>query len=757
MNETNISTQAVDLLAKLMSEENVTVVRKAARTASFDLINRVLTIPTFVDMDKDEEFLMAFHEVGHALYTDLKGYEEIAERADTEGLKGFAGFMNIVEDARIEKMIQTAYPGARKHFIAGYKKLTEREFFGDPSGFQSLGFADRFNLYFKIGIRSGVRFSDEERVLLAEGERLETLADVEALARKMYDLARKEKKEQLVLKEKMVKTNTDQEPEEESEDDEFIPGSEEESNDDDEFGDSGADEFEKTEEQESTGSADSDGQDSEEESAEEEASSSSEELNTESEQEKSEGISSIGSESSSQEDLIPDAPVTQDMFDKEKNNYTIDESEKFLPSLTISPTMPNFRNRVFSYKEILSDCASIDVDSIGSFKKLREECRPLVNHLVKEFEMRKAAARYARTTTAKTGSLNTARLSQYLTSSNLFKTVSVIPDDKNHGFVLLLDWSASMMDKFFSVMKQLYILTSFCRKTGIPFSVYAFSDRWNTNIHRQKIGTGQGNTFGTKDITNNHGSFLILNFLDSKMNNQEFDRVFALMYSTRIFNVSNKETGISYKMGGTPLKQALLWVYHSLDKILARFGVEKATLITLTDGVAGRIYKTTDTDANEHRETRRFFIRCDKTGRIFLSEVGQEHIPIMQMIKNAYPGLKTVGFYALPEHGRGGAKNKAISTGIHIYSKGSEYNYQKHYERTQEIIKRIKKEGFYQFRTPGYDSLYFLDAIGSDIALNLNDVDEKMTAHKISKIVTSSAEKSNQAKLVLTKFMETVS
>ena len=64
------------------------------------------------------------HEVGHALYTDA---DEWASAIKKHG-KNFRGFLNIVEDARIEKKIQRTYPGLKRSFIQSYKKMLSEGF-----------------------------------------------------------------------------------------------------------------------------------------------------------------------------------------------------------------------------------------------------------------------------------------------------------------------------------------------------------------------------------------------------------------------------------------------------------------------------------------------------------------------------------------------------------------------------------------------------------------------------------------------------
>ena len=61
------------LLAKLLASENITVEHGNYQTASFDVKNRVIRLPIFKYMSGPIYDLMVLHEVGHALWTPLKG------------------------------------------------------------------------------------------------------------------------------------------------------------------------------------------------------------------------------------------------------------------------------------------------------------------------------------------------------------------------------------------------------------------------------------------------------------------------------------------------------------------------------------------------------------------------------------------------------------------------------------------------------------------------------------------------------------
>ena len=149
-----------DQLAKLLATENVTVQHSVrANTASFDLKNRVLTLPVFKDgMSIDIKDMMVGHEVGHALWTLLVEWQDAVA---LDGMNVNQQILNIVEDARIEKRIKRTYPGITKSFVSGYRELFERGFFGKtlPADANIL---DRINLHFKMGPTFGIPFWNEQ-------------------------------------------------------------------------------------------------------------------------------------------------------------------------------------------------------------------------------------------------------------------------------------------------------------------------------------------------------------------------------------------------------------------------------------------------------------------------------------------------------------------------------------------------------------------------------------------------------------------
>lgn len=152
-------TQLSAKVSRLIAEENIAIVYSTeVNTASFDSVARQLTYPYSLVLDNEDiHDLMMHHEIGHAKYSKLeqKWKEAVANRTSM--------YVNIIEDIRIEKMVKKDYPGCVKNFNEGYKKLLEMEFFGPIDELAMTRFANRLNVYSKIGPITGSFFKFNEK------------------------------------------------------------------------------------------------------------------------------------------------------------------------------------------------------------------------------------------------------------------------------------------------------------------------------------------------------------------------------------------------------------------------------------------------------------------------------------------------------------------------------------------------------------------------------------------------------------------
>ena len=165
-------------LAKLLATENMVVENANVETAQFDVERRVLTLPMWKRASNTVYDMLVGHEVGHALYTpnDWSWEDRIPKQ-----------FVNVTEDARIEKLMKRRYPGLSKSFYQGYKELAEDDFFGlEDEDLSTYNLADRANLHYKIGNFVDIPFTEEERKYVDMMGETETFADAVMVAEEIY-------------------------------------------------------------------------------------------------------------------------------------------------------------------------------------------------------------------------------------------------------------------------------------------------------------------------------------------------------------------------------------------------------------------------------------------------------------------------------------------------------------------------------------------------------------------------------------------
>ena len=183
-----------------MATENLTIEHRKVSTASFDVKNRILTVPILdKNISSDVYDLFMGHEVGHALYTPIDGLLKARELEINHSVA------NIVEDSRIERKIKYKYPGLKQSFIKAYRDLMDQDFFGTKNvDMNKMNFIDRINMHCKGGAVLQIAFDEEEKELLEMVENTETYDDVIDVSKKIMDFIKKqkEKEEQNVLEKK---------------------------------------------------------------------------------------------------------------------------------------------------------------------------------------------------------------------------------------------------------------------------------------------------------------------------------------------------------------------------------------------------------------------------------------------------------------------------------------------------------------------------------------------------------------------------
>ena len=583
-------------LAKLLATENLTVEHRKVTTASFDVNNRVLILPIWKTASNTVYDLLVGHEVGHALYTPNKPHD------------GDRGFVNVLEDVRIEKLMKRTYPGLRKSFFDGYHELNRDDFFGvNHEDLTKIPFIDRINLWFKGN--ANIRFSPEEQVWVDRAAKTETFDEVVQLAIDLYGRAEKIEDDK-----------------EDAESSDTAPN----------MGDLG-DLRDMDVEWDMQPSEKGDEQQQQQQ-----------QISMDSDQPHApvgtpEATPSSGQKGSEDSDFDETESITQTAFDQALETLIDDNAKEWkyltLPEVKVEDyIVPNkeirddlkehFFNprqeRVVTEEErtqFLDHMAQYNEYVVRKYNRFKKSANKEVNYLVKQFEMKKSADQYKRQATSKTGVINTNSLYKYKLTDDIFKRITTVPDGKNHGLVFHIDWSGSMTHVLLDTIKQTFNLVWFCRKAGIPFRVLAFQDVY----FRAHSDDGYAR-FKAGDLYIND-SFKMLELLSSQQNAKSLDEsmkvIFMQVFAMGGYRVNSCQ---KYTLGGTPLAEAIMCTRQLVDKMKKVENVQKVNVVCLTDGEANPMSYISEedrwNDGNIEKVTRSiahacasvFFLRDKKTG-----------------------------------------------------------------------------------------------------------------------------------------------
>ena len=611
MKNNKINKQSKSYLAKLLATENITVEHRKVPTAFFDLKNRLLVVPIWKkEMSNDVLDLLLAHEIGHALFTPQKKWQKAIDEKRIPH-----SFLNVVEDARIEKLVKRKYAGLSQTFIKGYRDLIQQDFFKTKDrDMNEMLLIDRLNMHFKSShVESDIEFTSAELPLVDRMANVETFEDVEKLAAELAGYCTKEKEEKQI--EQLASDDLASVPDLDSED------SEGEGNSD--YDEKEENENDSDNEENATTSETSTDKDEEEEK---------EVADQPKDTDNSPGSAGTKSDKLLGESIDNKDPISetdnawskqsQSLLDKEckENEYFNPHEFKKLNEIVIDykQVLKDFAEKMTpSEKNYLYESQTNAIKEFDThFKKFLSSQNKSVNYMVKEFEMKKSAAAYARTSQDKTGIINPLKLHSYKYNDDIFKRIAITPDGKNHGMMMFVDWSGSMSDKLKSTLEQLINLTMFCQKVKIPFEVYAFSNS----------GSGpKGKLFEPEyqvgDIRID-GRFFLINLASSKMKAKEFNSALRnmfhvackhdnrLWYSWRrmtrdmvddtawIRDLPDVPRG--YGLSSTPLNDCIMASYKLVPAFVEKYSIDKMNTIFLTDGCSdGNDGKIVNADDNK--------------------------------------------------------------------------------------------------------------------------------------------------------------
>ena len=727
--------EQIDLTARLLATENLTIVRVTASTASFDVKNRILSIPAWKNMTPDIENMLIAHEVGHALFTSCEAWSEVFTRyPDMKTKLAVKGYVNIVEDARIEKLMKRRYPGLRRAFSVGYKGVIELDFFKLKGvDVNTMLLIDRINLYFKTN--QPIDFTDEELVYVERTSAVETIDEAIALAVELYEFSKKQ-----------AKTEKQETP---NQDVQKMLSNEY----DGDYEDSESDESEPN---------DSEPEDSKEDSDEIVEPTEGELNEDETKEVKSAPAKPLDANdeaSAEAEAEVPEPDVESrtdtalnDELEKLTDGSVLYRYYELATNTAVDPVVP-FKTIVAEVKVIQSNVSSEILNANReSFEQFKTRSNKIVSYLVKEFEMKKSASNYARSLTSKTGSLNSKKLHAYRLTDDIFKKITVVPNGKNHGFVFLLDWSGSMMNVIKPTIEQVINLVMFCRKAGIPFEVFAFSTQYNKYdadvVNARKAFEHSMSSTRDKNVMYSNSNYSLLNLFSSKMTISEFNSVAYYFTSS-----PNRFKG-RFSLGATPLTDALIYMIKYIPMYKKANNIEKLTFITLTDGdSSGASFNVMPTttkglyvDGDYRIQKYRNMVNDSMTGKSYeVTEYPNNQTKLLlSIIKDRY-AVCSIGFYITPT--RKADIVKMVNTNTN--SKFS-------YKMVEDLREQCKRDGVGSLANTGRDDFFVIPDNRTAIVDHEFDINGEASAAAIARVITKNMNVTKHSRILLDKFIHYV-
>ena len=761
MDTLNIDTKSQ--LAKLIATENITVQQNNVKTASFDVVNRILTLPIFKTDSKDVTDMLVAHECAHALFTPTDGWKKVS---DDDELRSY---VNVLEDCRIDKKIQKKYPGVVNNYLNGFEILNRQNFFGlkDKDYDLDLMLIDKINIFYKSSKKLQFNFSTLDKVWLKKVDAMKTFKDVVNLAKLLLEWQKKEVKKLKKLPDfddHILVENYD------------LNDSQKDSLDSKDIDDK-----------------DKDGEDSNEEGKDKQESKEGKE-ESESDQDKP----AVSDKSAKDEDGSAGGAVgsggdgkltsiTNNWFEGHKEKL-LDQSKSYYYRSIPEPILDKV---IHSNENFIKDMKlSFRKDAITArnylpylnkeYKKFTNDSKKTIMYLVKEFEMKKAATAYKRSSTHKTGTIDPLKLHSYKFNEDIFKRLTVSPDAKNHGMMMLLDWSGSMSDTIFKTVQQTIQLVYFCQKTNIPFELYFFSsemDRYDGVDYTRTNKMSKGFKYKPGDM--GIDKIKLVNVASHKLKKQKLDESLmylyhlALHYETRYtwrsnFNALDRppesvSIPSEYYLGSTPLNEALIIMLKLVPLFKTKYGIEKMNLITLTDG--GGNYGCSDTmkiDPKSNKITGEYpnnrgntdvFIYKKKNHEVKDELYGYRSTgftgTILNMLRK-YHGITTIGFYLIK-------RIRRFETEHYFRPQDMSVSWDKREGVFQKNRTQFNKEKVCAVAQSGYDDYYIVNAKDMKVEnTDLSTVSSDMKTGRIKQLFSKSMKGRITSRVLLNKFIEKV-
>jgi hypothetical protein len=370
----------------------------------------------------------------------------------------------------------------------------------------------------------------------------------------------------------------------------------------------------------------------------------------------------------------------------------------------------------------------------------------------------------------------------------------LVPKGKSHGLILLLDCSGSMSDNMAGSIEQILVLSMFCRKVNIPFSVYGFTDCSETfNIDRgfDTFAKRKDNddSFSRKVGQLAFSNVQLREYINSKMSNVEFTKSLrnlillkeSYVYTRGQYNRIGRPE--SENLSNTPLVQAVFAVGSILNNFRTTNNLDITSLVIVHDGDADNSSshyveverKNYDGVSEKHvygygfdirssnvvirdRKNKFEYVLCPDKNKVYSYYTNEELLRSALEWIRVVGKTKVFGFFILAtrtSHAKSAIRGRYYFEDGNTLEEMRKNNPASAFETEKALIKKFKDEKFLISNTKGYNSFYLI-AGGSELQTEEEEleINGTVTSHKLKTAFMKMAKKKQVNRVLVSKFIQ---
>jgi hypothetical protein len=364
------------------------------------------------------------------------------------------------------------------------------------------------------------------------------------------------------------------------------------------------------------------------------------------------------------------------------------------------PTSAQVAESIYSYaqlksarKERLASRGDVFPASlIPSRTRLFDDCRREAQTMISEFNCKRAAHNYQRSEISKTGRIETNFLHKYKISDDIFRSVSIEPNQTNHGVVIFMDHSGSMDGLTPEVIRQIVVFVMFCKGVDIPFEVYLFTSDMSPNITKRTCLDDN-----VPEGTMRMSAGQVTQLITSELKSSEFNEALNGLYN--IFCGYTASVYESY--ASTPLLEAVIIARKIVIDFKKKYGVENMNTIFLTDGDGHGL------GFNKSYGYKKMVLMMADGTQINLKSHSfkESYGEFIQYLKSA--GTKVLGIFL-------------VSSRV---ERSDAYIHNMSFQMREEINVSLRSVGFYEYKGIfNYDNYFFAKIQSERVQTDLGDL-----------------------------------